>query len=82
MSAGKKSLIAIDARFLGEAGPGRYVKNIIEQLEEVDTTNEYIIYLRPKVLSNINRPRQISEKFWLTTNGTRGRNRSGFFLKY
>ena len=48
MNAGKKSLIAIDARFLGEAGPGRYVKNIIEQLEKVDTANEYVIYLRPK----------------------------------
>ena len=48
MSSGKKRLIAIDARFLGEAGPGRYVKNIIEQLEKSDTSNEYVIYLRPK----------------------------------
>jgi len=48
VSSGKKRLIAIDARFLGEAGPGRYVKNIIEQLEKSDTTNEYVIYLRPK----------------------------------
>ena len=48
MSAHKEPLIAIDARFLGEAGPGRYVKNIIEQLEKADTTNVYVIYLRPK----------------------------------
>jgi len=48
VSSGKKRLIAIDARFLGEAGPGRYVKNIIEQLEKSDTSNEYVIYLRPK----------------------------------
>lgn len=48
MRAHKEPLIAIDARFLGEAGPGRYVKNIIEQLEKTDTTNAYVIYLRPK----------------------------------
>ncbi len=40
--------IAIDGRFLGEAGPGRYVKNIIEQLEKADTINNYYVFLRPK----------------------------------
>lgn len=43
-----KKRIVVDARFLGEAGPGRYVKNIIEHLELLDKENEYIIYLRPK----------------------------------
>jgi len=41
--------IGIDARFYGEAGPGRYVKNIIEHLENIDNENEYIIFLRKKV---------------------------------
>jgi glycosyltransferase involved in cell wall biosynthesis len=45
----KNHKIGIDARFLGEAGPGRYVKNIIENLEKLDESGrEYIIYLRPK----------------------------------
>jgi len=48
VSTDKKSLIAIDARFLGEAGPGRYVKNIVEQLEHLDNRNNYVIYLREK----------------------------------
>lgn len=38
--------IGIDARFYGEAGPGRYAKNIVQHLEKVDRTNEYIIFLR------------------------------------
>jgi len=37
--------IGIDARFFGEAGPGRYTKSIIEHLEKLDTKNEYIIFL-------------------------------------
>ena len=40
--------IGIDARFYAEAGPGRYVKNIIEHLEKIDQSNEYIIFLRPR----------------------------------
>ena len=45
--------IGIDARFYGEAGPGRYVKNIIEHLENIDNENEYIIFLRKKVFDEI-----------------------------
>ena len=37
--------IGIDARFYGEAGPGRYTKSIIEHLEKVDKDNDYIIFL-------------------------------------
>lgn len=37
--------IGIDARFYGEAGPGRYTKSIIEHLEKVDSDNDYIIFL-------------------------------------
>lgn len=40
--------IGIDARFYGDAGPGRYAKSIVEHLEAADKTNEYFIYLRPK----------------------------------
>ncbi|MBI2414581.1 glycosyltransferase family 4 protein [candidate division WWE3 bacterium] len=37
--------IGIDARFYGEAGPGRYTKSIVQHLEKVDTLNNYIIFL-------------------------------------
>ncbi len=40
--------IGIDARFYADAGPGRYVKNIVEHLEKVDTKNLYLIFLRQK----------------------------------
>jgi glycosyltransferase involved in cell wall biosynthesis len=38
--------IGIDARFYGEAGPGRYVSQLLKNLETVDKENEYIIYLK------------------------------------
>ena len=38
--------IGIDARFYGEAGPGRYAKNIVNSLEKVDQINRYIVFLR------------------------------------
>ena len=44
----KVKKIGIDARFLGDAGPGRYVKNVIEQLEKLDTKNTYYIFLRDR----------------------------------
>ncbi len=40
--------IGIDARFYAEAGPGRYIKNIIEHLEKIDQVNEYVIFLRSR----------------------------------
>jgi glycosyltransferase involved in cell wall biosynthesis len=44
--------IGIDARFYGEAGPGRYAKNIVEHLELIDKNNEYFIFLRSKGFSD------------------------------
>ena len=38
--------IVIDARFFGEAGPGRYVVQLVKHLEELDETNQYIVYLK------------------------------------
>ncbi len=40
--------IGIDARFHGEAGPGRYAKNITEHLEQIDQENDYLVFLRKK----------------------------------
>lgn len=38
--------IGIDARFYGEAGPGRYVSQLLKNLENLDTENEYVVYLK------------------------------------
>lgn len=46
--------IGIDARFYGEAGPGRYVKNILSGLEKADSTNKYIVFMRTKGFDQYN----------------------------
>lgn len=38
--------IAIDARFFGEAGPGRYVAELLKNLEKIDAVNDYVVYLK------------------------------------
>ncbi|MBU1104360.1 glycosyltransferase family 4 protein [Candidatus Parcubacteria bacterium] len=38
--------IGIDARLYGSSGLGRYIKNLISELEKLDTKNEYAIFLR------------------------------------
>ncbi len=41
--------IGIDARMFGskQGGLGRYIEQLILHLEKIDTTNEYVIFLRP-----------------------------------
>ena len=50
----KQKTIGIDARFYGEAGPGRYTKNIVTHLEKIDHTNKYLIFLRKKGFDSYN----------------------------
>ena len=50
----KVKVIGIDARFYGEAGPGRYVKNIVKHLEQIDLKHKYKIFLRKKAFSQYN----------------------------
>lgn len=40
--------IGIDARLYGITGIGRYVKNLIGELEKLDQENEYVIFLQKK----------------------------------
>ena len=40
--------IGIDARLIQETGVGRYIRNLIAELARLDTTNEYVIFLRKK----------------------------------
>ena len=44
----KNLKIGIDARFYGprQKGLGRYVEKLIEQLEEIDNENQYLVFLR------------------------------------
>ena len=56
--------IGIDARFYGIAGPGRYVSNLIKELEILDKENEYIIFLT-KNGSELYRPQNPNFKKWV-----------------
>ena len=38
-------LIGIDARLYESAGPGRYIRNLIKELEQIDNENDYIIFV-------------------------------------
>ena len=38
--------IAIDARFYGEAGPGRYCAQLLRNLEKIDVENDYTVFLK------------------------------------
>ncbi|MEN9389063.1 MAG: hypothetical protein RLY61_147 [Candidatus Parcubacteria bacterium] len=46
MSTNTPLTIAFDARFFNEAGPGRYVKNLLSHLEQLDTLNTYYVLLK------------------------------------
>ena len=39
--------IVIDARMLYWTGVGRYTKAVLDELEQIDTTNEYLVLMRP-----------------------------------
>lgn len=38
--------IGIDARFWSEQGHGRYIRNLVYELEKIDRENEYVLFLR------------------------------------
>lgn len=40
--------IGIDARLFGKSGIGRYLKNLIDELEKIDNSNDYIIFVDKK----------------------------------
>lgn len=56
--------IGIDARFYGVAGPGRYVSNLISELEKIDQKNQYIIFLTKKG-SDLYHPKNPNFKKWI-----------------
>src|SRR5581483_6014798 len=40
--------IGIDARLWNETGVGRYIKNLVEYLAQIDKQNEYVLFIRNK----------------------------------
>ena len=40
--------IGIDARLIDETGVGRYIRNLIGELGQIDTENSYVVFLRKK----------------------------------
>ncbi len=56
--------IGIDARLYAETGIGRYISNLIKNLEELDTENDYVIFVN-KQGSDKYRPRNPRFKKWL-----------------
>ena len=63
--------IGIDARFWNETGVGRYTRNLIEQLQQLDKRNEYLLFARSKdykqiklQLSNVNFQIKIADIHW------------------
>ena len=58
--------IGIDARFWNESGVGRYVRNLINNLSEIDLVNEYVLFVSPKFDNKIIK----TKKNWkiITTN--------------
>src|SRR5579872_956893 len=46
--------IGIDARMINASGIGRYIKNLILQLEKIDADNDYYIFLLPEDFHQLN----------------------------
>ncbi len=40
--------IGIDARLIDETGVGRYIRNLIRELSDIDAVNEYVLFLAKK----------------------------------
>jgi glycosyltransferase involved in cell wall biosynthesis len=40
--------IGIDARFWNESGVGRYVRNLVKNLAEIDAKNDYVLFVSPQ----------------------------------
>lgn len=63
--------IGIDARFYGEAGPGRYVSNLLKNLERLDRENSYVVFLKKSNVgeytpTNKNFRKVVADYHWYT----------------
>ena len=48
--------IGIDCRLWNETGVGRYIRNLVTQLAEIDQKNDYIIFLKRQEYESIVTP--------------------------
>ena len=48
--------IGIDARLIEETGVGRYIRNLVGELSEIDTKNSYAVFLRKKSYDSFKLP--------------------------
>jgi glycosyltransferase involved in cell wall biosynthesis len=48
--------IGIDARLIAQTGVGRYIRNLIRELGECDSRNEYVVYLQKKDYNDVHLP--------------------------
>ena len=44
--------IGIDARLSNETGVGRYIRNLIRELDTIDTKNEYVLFVTPQAVQD------------------------------
>ena len=40
--------IGIDARLWSQTGVGRYIRNLVINLQKIDKKNEYVLFVRPQ----------------------------------
>ncbi len=52
--------IGIDCRLWNESGIGRYIRNIVYNLVEMDSKNEYVLFILDKDRQSINLPHQVT----------------------
>lgn len=48
--------IGIDCRMWNETGMGRYIRNTVSQLMELDNTNEYVLFMKSEVIDTVETP--------------------------
>src|SRR5260221_7777815 len=57
--------IGIDCRLWNETGVGRYIRNLVWELQELDKTNEYILFVEDKATVQItNQELNITNNNW------------------
>ncbi len=56
MSVENPLRVGIDCRFWNETGIGRYMRNIVRNLAQLDATTRYYIFLLPKDIDSVNLP--------------------------
>src|ERR1035437_588767 len=54
--------IGIDARLWNQTGVGRYIRNLVKNLQEIDLKNNYVLFVKPADFENVKS--QITNPKW------------------